>query len=447
MATVLFCTQTAHPRGGVEAWLDGLVAVVRERGWVPVLGLARGSRFHLPEKYHAEHPNVESVELDGRGGTREARVRSILDALHRVRPNVVVPVNLYDVLEASARWKLAGHDCRLVAALHGFQAATVLDLRHFAEFVDRAVTPNRLLLELLVREAGLERTRCHYVPAGCRPRTSLRRARGAGEPIRLGYVGRLDHHDKRVLDLIGLLELLDSMDVRYSATVVGQGESAAELRAGLDGHIQRGVVRMLGWCTGEQLYADVYPNLDAILLFSPSEAGPLVLWEAMLHGVVPITSRYLGSGSEGSLRQDETALLFDVGDLPAAAAAVRRVDQGPAELERLSRAAERLVLERYGLDAHQTGWFSALEGSLEGVAATGALPAGVDRPSGRLEQLGFSPKAAASIRAALGRAPSAKEPGGEWPHCGEWPGSATRGLEQRARTLDAAFVSGSVDPL
>ena len=51
--------------------------------------------------------------------------------------------------------------------------------------------------------------------------------------------------------------------------------------------------------------------MDALVVFSEAEAGPIVAWEAMIHGVVPIVSDFIGRAEENVIRD----VVFPVGDV------------------------------------------------------------------------------------------------------------------------------------
>jgi glycosyltransferase involved in cell wall biosynthesis len=431
---LLFCTQTAHPRGGLETWLDEIVPFLETRGWDVTVALARGRRFHDPAAYRAAHPRLHRTEeIDGRWNTRESRVHELRRAMRDVRPDVVVPINIADVLEAVAREKLAGSDVRLVTMLRAQEPHGELeDLRTFREFVDLAVGGNRLLRALLAQWAGIPEDRLRYIPPGSRRKTSAQRSPKPPGLIRLGYVGRLDHRDKRVLELADVARKLKEEGIAYDLTIAGDGPDRAALERLLgDG------ARFLGNLPVDDLYRSVYPNIDVLLLFSEAEAGPQVVWQAMHYGVVPVVSRYRGAAAEGVLRDEETSLLFDVGDVHGAAAAVARLARDEAVLQRIARSAERAVDPDYLLNSSFERWHAVFEEACTIAPAVGPeLPPTVRRPSGIFERVRLPPRVAYGLRRLLGRAPIANEPGGEWPHHHGVDAAARVRIDVLARELD-----------
>jgi len=415
---VLFCVQTANVRGGLETWLDEFVPFLRAHDWEPLFAFARGRRFHDPDRYRAAHPAFEGVEIEG--ATRELRVASLRRAIRRTKADLVVPVNIADALEAVAREKLRGSNVRLLTMLRAIQPWGELeDLRKFGGFVDVAVGGNRLLAKLIERCAGLPAT---YIPTGTRrgtPRNSEEPVEPVGRAVRLAYIGRLDSGDKRVLDLIDVMRRLT---IDTTLTIAGDGPARPQLEAALHANF-------LGDVPVDRLYDEVYPNLDAILIFSTSEAGPQVAFQAMHFGVVPISSRYLGLQSEGLLRDGETALLFDVGDTAAAAKQVERLAHEPGLRARIGANAQRAVEPRYILDHSLGEYVSAFNDAVTKPPAIGKeLPPLA--PSGLFERLHMP-----WLRRF--RTHDAIEPGGEWPHHHGIDGATKERLVRLAQELDA----------
>jgi glycosyltransferase involved in cell wall biosynthesis len=426
---LLFVTQTAHVRGGLETWLDELIPTLPARGWEPVVALARGRKHHDPDGYRAAHPAFETIEVDGRYGTREARVAALRATIRRVRPDLVVPINIADTLEAVAREKLAGSNLRLLVMLRAIRPHGELeDIRRWRDFIDLAVGGNRLLRALIAEWAHFPEERLRYIPPGSRRKTSAVRSPKPTDRLRIGYVGRLDAHDKRVLDLIDLARELEALGVAYDLTIAGDGPAREALERGLAGR-----ARFLGEVPVDELYANVFPNLDVLVLFSTAEAGPQVVWQAMHYGVVPVVSRYRGATAENVLREGETALLFPVGDMRAAAAQIARLDD--ALLASLAAAAETAVDPSYLLDDSLLRWAETFDEAASLPPAIGtSLPS--LKPSGLYERVHLAPAIAYAMRRFSGRLAKSNGPGDEWPHHGPIGSETIARIDDAAERLD-----------
>ena len=396
---ILFCSQAAHTGGGVETWLETLSAALAARGWDVVTGLAKG-RFHDPVRYAARHRVIEPVAIDGTSGLREDRILALRRLFERVRPDVILPVNLADALYAAAYWKRA----RVAVCVHGQGEDRLDQVRDCAPFIDLAASVSRRVASRLCEI--IEPDRVRHIPMGADP--PVRDTPPRDRLRQIAYVGRLDS-DKRVRDLIPLIRSLHDLDVKFH--IVGAGPDEAHLRDAL--RDDRRVV-FHGDVPHEELYASIYPEIDAILVFSEAETGPIVAWEAMIHGVVPVVSDYAGRSEEDVIRHGETGLVFPVGDIARAAAHIRAA---AGALRDLSQRARAHLPDAYTRAAFEQSWHEALLACLEMPPKRGTardLPPLVS--PGFIARLGFGLETTSRLRRLFGRRYEHGDPGSEWPH-------------------------------
>src|SRR5262249_12711093 len=142
-------------------------------------------------------------------------------------------------------------------------------------------------------------------------------------------------------DLIGILDSLHSAHERVSLTVIGEGPSSQALIQGLARFADFHEMRAFGFVDRDRLYQELYPELDCILLTSEQEGSPFVLIEAMQHGVVPVSSKFLGHATEGLLSPGLNSLTFPIGDAAAAATSLKRLAHNGVLLAQLAGQAKR----------------------------------------------------------------------------------------------------------
>lgn len=384
---ILFCSQAAHTGGGVEAWMEALTSALLARGHDVHTALAKG-RFHDPARYAARHTVANPIEVDGAGTSREVRIANLLRVFERVQPDIIIPANLADALYAASYAKTKGSTWRLALCIHSQGEDRIEQVRSCAPFIDLAVSVSRrvaMQLEEIVPNV-------RHIPTGVPLPLAPPRKRERIEQI--AYIGRLDDAEKRVLDLIPLMHELSGVTLH----IAGSGPAESRLREGLRG---RPAV-FHGDLSRAELYEKIYPNIDALLVFSPAEAGPIVAWEAMAHGVVPIVSDFIGRAEEGVLRDR----VFPVGDMVAAANLLR--EPPPARVE---------LPAAYTLPVFEQSWQDALSMLVEAPIRRGSsavLPPLVS--PGRLTRLGLGLEGMARVRRLLGHHFEHHDPGSEWPH-------------------------------
>jgi len=337
--------------------------------------------------------------------------------LEETRPDVLVVVNVADGLEGARRWKQtsAGRALRVVYSIHAFLAGQMADVLSYVGTVDRVVGTNRLL-EKALATAFDNGVPVGYAPYGTEaPLAKRQPSSAAGRPLRLAWVGRMEEPQKRTADLGLLMRRCLEMKLDFRCDVVGDGPSAATLRSQLAGIDEAGQVRLLGYLSRERLYEVLYPEVDALLLTSSWETGPIVAWEAMRHGATLVSTRYVGAREEGALKDGENCLLAEVGDIEGLARAVSRLREEDVLLERLRGNARVMADGRYSLEASTDAWDGELAAALEAPAGRPALPGPRRTARGRLDRC-FGPGLGETLRSVAGRVGERGGPGDEWPH-------------------------------
>lgn len=439
MRTLLALSQTYAPVGGVQIWLDQLAQGLPQHGWKLVVGLAQGHRFHNARAFQAAHPELETLVLDGRSGTRAGRLLAIEAAIRRVRPAVVVPITLSDPFEVVAGLKAHGSDLRLLFGSYEVSPDILCDVRRYRAVIDRGLGVSRVTAALLSQVGGLaERVDC--VLSGVPP--AYRAADWRAGSLQLAYVGRFDP-DKRPLDLLDLCTQLEARGVDFTLTAIGGGTLGGELAAAA-ATVPAGQrhLRIRSPLPRGELYASVFPSLSACLLFSPAEGLPSILLEAMMHGVVPVCSDYTGRAAQGLVVHERTGLVFPVGDMAGAAEQIARLAREPGLHARLATQGRAHVQASYSMERMMTGWSRALDRAVDGPPANGPVirPKTAERDTfGRLLGRRWGELA----RRALGRT-FVHADASEWPHHGVATTEERATVEQEVaavvRQLDGSGV-------
>lgn len=415
---ILFFAPSAYLLGGVQDWLADLVPGIRQEGHDVTVAVPDG-KFHCFESYRQAYPGLACVNLRNPTGSQEGRIQCIVNRIISIQPDLIIGVNIAAVYSAVARVRLRGDWFgKLIITLHAIESDYFDDLRQFAGIIDAVVVTNRLTAALVAQESLIPVERILYAPYGVRMSSSKFKLPVSDDTLRLAWVGRLEQAQKRVHDLVPILKLLDRIAFPFCLSLAGDGPESTSIQEQLQPWISSEQVRWLGRLDRHQLYRQVYDQSDVLLITSSWETGPIVAWEAMAAGLVVVSSRYVGSGAEGALKDGQTALLFSVGDCEAAASAITRL-LDPNLRTSLATSALEMVSLRYSESASLAAWLKVFCISMEfptmPLDYTELAKFAVTAPSGRFDRwLGVS--RAEFLRRFLGlnfRHPSA---GSEWPH-------------------------------
>ncbi len=317
---IVFVAPSAYPLGGVQNWLDYLLPGLESRGFEASLALTSGEH-HNVEKYAQSHQIDRLEVLQNRSGTAQGRIQSIEQMLFRLKPDLVVVVNIVDVYQAvnniRRRHKLK---LKVVTSLHGIDQTFFAGIRDNNKIIDAVVSTNRLTQRLINTSSGLEASRSMYAPYGVELRdTVVGKLQEKSNGLTLSYLGRFDEPQKRFADALAIFSKALKEINELSIIIAGDGPSLPSLEAWLDKHpefSQR--VNYLGVVKPEAVNAEIYQKSDLLLLTSEWETGPIVAWEAMSQGVCFVSSRYHGHIEEQSLVHGKNCLLFDIGDIDGA---------------------------------------------------------------------------------------------------------------------------------
>jgi glycosyltransferase involved in cell wall biosynthesis len=409
MPRLFICTPTASLQGGVERILESLALHLPSRGFEVQFGLAHGARFHDPEAFLRAYPSMRGVFIDGTSGTMYGRRKALRRAIEENRPDIVLIARMFDAYPVCAELKRRGFPIRLAVTVQAYEANYFVDLARYAEFVDVCVTSGELIASAVGKFTSLPGDRIRSIAGGVAPAKRPRIPHS--DRLRIGYAGRLEQVQKRILDLPLLAAELERRGIAFQLTIAGGGSLAEELKRQLP------QARHLGWLSTNELYERVYPKLDVLVHFAEWEGVTIAPREAMAHGVVPVISRFPGLEIEGQFVAGENALTFPVGNIEAAADAIERLDHDRELLERLSRAA---LVSQLGIRSEQgaiDAWADAFRLALQHPARIGNELPPAPRDEGLLSIL---PAPLAEIVRRM-RGSQITSAGGEWPHWSALP--------------------------
>ncbi|MTJ50315.1 glycosyltransferase family 4 protein [Dolichospermum sp. UHCC 0259] len=403
---------SAYVLGGVQVWLDYLIAGLESKGWNVTFVLTEG-KYHDTKQYLDKHPFRNFYCVKNQTGSQEGRICALASAFKKLNPDLILNVNIVDTYLAVERIRSQGfvQSPKVVMTLHGSQADFLDDINQFNNIIDAVVVTNQLLTQLIKNLRIFETERLFYAPYGVD--TAKPDIKQTFENVlSLAYVGRFEEQQKRISDIPLILTELEKYTNNYKLVLAGSGPDEQSLRSELA--VFGDKVEFKGVLSQEELNNQIYESNTALLLTSTWETGPIVAWEAMSKGVVLVTSQYVGSGIEGSLHDGKNCLMFPIGDVKAAAEAISRL-QDPELRFNLSQAGRELVCQRYSRSYSVQMWEEAINQILKLPPKQLSKSLQKLLASGKLDRL-LGTKLAETVRKFLGIRFEHQSAGGEWPH-------------------------------
>ncbi len=412
--TILFIAPSAYPLGGVQVWLDYMLEGLQSRGWRTTLGLVSG-KHHDVDQYLEVHPCHNVVRIYSPTGSRQGRISAISRQVEQLDPDLVIVINIVDSYQAINMLKVSkGFRGKVIATLHGIEHSYLQDFAEYADTIDAVVCTNQLSRQLVIRHSGIDSTRVHYAPYGVvtDPAPLQPRVMADGG-MTIAYVGRFEETQKRIGDLVSILQRVLDEIPGVSILVAGDGPDRPALERWINDNTS-GQVDYKGILGADDLEREVYGRADVLLLTSCWETGPIVAWEAMARGVLLVSSRYTGLQQEGSLVDRENCLLFEVGDVGAATQCLHQA-RDPATRGRIAGNGRKLVEARYSRETSIGAWHACLQQVCSQDSILPEKIVNLPVEPGRLSKW-FGNQVGEQVRTLLGSKFVHNGPGGEWPH-------------------------------
>jgi len=178
-------------------------------------------------------------------------------------------------------------------------------------------------------------------------------------PLRLLYVGRFENQQKRISDVVAVIEKLSESGIDFEFDLVGDGEEMSNVRSALSGF---GNVRIHGWLDAARVIETMRTS-EVFILASAYEGFCISLTEAMANGCTPVVSD-IRSGNKQLVRDGENGYIVPIGDVDAFVARIRLIANDRGRLGAMRIAAWETGRE-YGIDRMVENYVSCFERAIE----------------------------------------------------------------------------------
>lgn len=340
-----FLEEHASTVGGVSVWSERLERYFDEHPglgieWNTVLIGAGATAEH--EKV-AERRRAREHRVDPTAPGLE-QIRGVAGLIREASADVVVPND--SPLAHAAATHTHRRGTRTLAVAHTDDLTTRQLIRAFPAWDAAVGVSARCALWLRADHAenpGPVRTIVYGVPEHP-PRPA---PTGPPGPLRIAAIGRVIEEQKRVGDLIRVLDALHQDGISFRFELVGDGPALpAWLREIGRTPVPAEWVRATGAVSPAEVQT-ILPRLDVLVNVSDAEGTCISMLEGMAAGVVPCVTR-VSSGIEGLLVHRGNSMTVPVGDTDAMAACLAELARDRSLLVSLSRAAQRTIA-RHGL--------------------------------------------------------------------------------------------------
>lgn len=328
--------------GGVEQWSYKTADLLRDMG--------RNVFYFVPfmEPMSAHELRHEKILL-GNADDRDNKISVFADALNRfseMRKVTVICNFPFEIFQAAAFAKRCFNpDMKLIAVVHSDEELYYRIYTAWKDEVDIFVAISKRIYRKLVL-CGIPESRIKIlkwaVDFPCADRMYSRE----GEPIRIGYAGRITICEKRSDFLSEIMSRLAERKIEFEFEVAGDGDYRKELErrvgdAGIPNVRFRGVL-------GRDAIYDFWSKRDIYISTSEREGHSLSQLEAMAMGAVPIATDV--SGAEDDIADGVNGFIVGVGDIEGIVEKIEMLYRNRQLLKSMGEMAEKSVRQRDGGD-------------------------------------------------------------------------------------------------
>jgi len=348
--------------GGVTTWAVRLINTLASRGHPAALLL---HPYDGPQLTLSLHPSVQVFRpqnlppFGDNPGDLSTYIRHYQHAIATLAAQYAQPVTLVPNTHgdcfgiAAALTRSEPNGLRVLGWQHSDIEYDARVLARYEPVISSFVAVSDRIDSTLRSRLPARNADIHNIPYGVEVAAlPPRRERRLGDPIRLIYTGRLEHHQKRILALIHMSDELTRRGINHRLTAVGNGPAAPEFLALA---ASRPPITHIPPQAPDRIAALLAAS-DAFVLPSRFEGLSVSMLEAMAAGCVPILAR-TDSGALQAITPGVNGLIADVAteadDKAAGLAMADAVQQlTHRDLAAMSHAAWHTAHTRYSLDLH-----------------------------------------------------------------------------------------------
>lgn len=331
--------------GGMEMWSYRVAEGLQKKGHkVAVLGAMGQVRQPKWERFICRFPYDHS-HVD----CWWAEVENLAESMEKQVPFTLVNNWSAQVLGAALVVKRRHPESvRIVTVVHNDEDLLYRRVEEFADGMDAILCVSGHIKDKLRKKYGLDGqklySRMNFISL---PENKNRNIRQEGEPLRIGWGGRLEVLQKRADLIPELITRLDAEDICYQMEIAGDGDYSEELGNWIEKNGKADRVQILGYIRPEEMRGfwsrqHIYFNL------SDYEGSSLAMLEAMACGAVPVVTEVSGvaeavvNGTNGCVVPPES--------IEGIARGICLLGQDEKLRRRFSKECQRIVSENCRFD-------------------------------------------------------------------------------------------------
>lgn len=225
---------------------------------------------------------------------------------------------------------------RVIGIAHTDEKAYYDIMTYYEPMISKFIAVSDQIHQRLVQLMPQRQHDIIRLPCPVPKRVAKARSNEQRHTLRIGYAGRIQHYQKRILDLQDLAANLSQYSGHYCFEIAGDGTHLQQLKNFFnENHIENVTVNFHGLLDSEAI-ATLWSSVDVGILFSSHEGLSISMIESMAAGCVQVLTNV--SGVSDTVRPGINGFIHAVGDTQAMAASLQTLLAQPGLLSRMSAA-------------------------------------------------------------------------------------------------------------
>lgn len=310
---ILFDLQNGLMLGGVESWSIQTSHRLRDLGWKTGF-LLNG----LP---------AEKAEKDAGSWSKEnlvlVKYREEMSVCGRIVHlsnylvetgcrNMIVNFVGHNLVAACLAKKNYPDKVKVIAVLHNDEDVYYAWYRVFEKYIDRFFFISQMIKDRMLK-CGFPENKLEYLPWEIDCEEKLTHAYTiSGEPLRIGYAGRIEVRQKRLDRMVAVVKKLKEMRIHFRLELAGSGSYEEELKKQIKEDNLENEMRLVGLLDPVDI-SGFWERQDIMVSCSDWEGHSISQGEAMANGVVPVVTDV--SGVRDDVTDGENGFIVEVGSV------------------------------------------------------------------------------------------------------------------------------------
>jgi glycosyltransferase involved in cell wall biosynthesis len=359
--SIIFALATGLTSGGVTTWALTLSKRLNEKGYLSKiichsspLDQITFAPLDRDDIIYCEGPDAWEADVN--------TVHSFLPTYSSLEPAIFIPNWSWGTYATIALMSLhARSDLRVIAFAHADEDHYYELLTYYEPIISKFVAVSDTVYHNLQR---LLPSRLSDIAKLSYPVSVIsgRKVHDRSRPLVITYAGRIWQQQKRILDLIPLVELLSLKRGAYHFKIVGDGPYLTQLVYFFNTKRYTNVsADFLGLVAHEKMM-DIWEGSDVSILFSEYEGISISMLESMGQGCVPVVTDV--SGSREAIIHGETGFIVPIGDVESMATIIDTLELNRALVEQFSNACILAIRDRCGFDGYDRDFVELIQQSV-----------------------------------------------------------------------------------